>query len=208
MEQVVITATRREGVGKGPARQARRDGRVPGVAYGLHRPPIALSVSRDDLERLLAHHRGSVLVRLEIDGQAPEPNTAALIKQVQRHPVSRVAESVDFQWVALEEEVTVTVPVVVEGQARGVVEGGVINQLLHEVEITCRPLEIPEAVTINVDGLGMHETRTVADLQLPAGVTALADPDTPVVTCTPPSPEELPEPESPVEGELTSLEET
>lgn len=208
MEQVVLQASRREATGKGAARQARRDGYVPGVIYGMNRPPVNILLERDAFERALAHHRGgTLLVDLRVEGAEVGSNTAALLKEIQRHPVSRAPESVDFQWVALEENVTVSVPVAVEGTSPAVKAGGVLDLILHEVEVTCRPLAIPEQIVISIEGLEMHEVRTAAQLQLPAGVELAVEPDTPVVTVVPPSKEEEAREAPGVEGEITDVEE-
>jgi large subunit ribosomal protein L25 len=208
MERVVLQASRREASGKGAARQARRDGSIPGVVYGMDRPPINILVERDAFERVLGHHRGgTLLVDLRVEGVEAGSNSAAVLKDVQRHPVSRLPESVDFQWVALEEEVRVTVPIAVEGNSPAVKAGGVLDLLLHEVEVTCRPLAIPEQLVISIEGLEMHEVRTAVDLQVPEGVKLEVPADTPVVTVVPPTKVEEAREAPEAEGEITDVKE-
>lgn len=208
MEQSVLKAARRETTGKGPARQMRREGLIPGVVYGLGIPCIKLAVARDELERAIGHHRaGNVLFDLQVEGVEDEPSTAALVKEIQRHPISQDPESIDFQWVSLTEKVTVSVYVVLEGEPPPELAGTVIDQIAHEVPVSCLPLEMPEQVTMSIEGIQLHETRTASMLQVPEGVEVLADPDSPIVTCIPPRIEEEEEEEEPVEGEIEELEE-
>jgi large subunit ribosomal protein L25 len=208
MEQVVLQASRREANGKGAARQARRDGFVPGVVYGMNQSPMSIALEREAFERALAHHHGgTLLVDLKVEGAEVGSNTAALLKQVQRHPVSRDPESVDFQWIALGENVTVMVPVATEGVSPAIRSGGVLDLIMHEVEVTCRPLAIPESIVISIEGMEMHEVRTAAQLQVPEGVELAVAADAPVVTVVPPSKEEEAREAPGVEGEITDVKE-
>lgn len=209
MEQIVLQALRRETKGKGAARQSRREGRVPGVVYGLDMQPLNISVVADDLESAVTRFGGgSVLVDLRVEGIEHDTARAALIREIQRHPVSRQAESIDLYWVSLAETVTVIVPVEIVGTSPAETAGAVIDHVVREIEVSCRPLEIPRSLFVNIDGMEMHDTRTVADLQLPDGVTTALDPDTVIVTCTPPTREEEPRGEEEVEGEIQQVSET
>ena len=209
MEQVVLEASRRQAAGKGAARDMRREGLIPGVVYGLGKPVINLSVTRDEIEHALGRQRGgNVLFDLKVEGVEDEADTAALIKELQRHPISRVPESIDFQWVSLKHKVTVSVPIVLEGALHEESLGVVIDQILYEVDVSCLPLEIPERLVISIEGMELHETRTAQMLQVPQGIELLAEPDDPVVTCTPPTKvEEEPREGEELEGELAELEE-
>jgi large subunit ribosomal protein L25 len=206
MEQVVLEAARRQESGKGVARKLRSAGSVPAVVYGMGKEPIALSVAKDVLDRLLSHSRGgNLLCELLVDGEAVESGVAALLKSVQRHPVTRAAESADFQWVSLTEEITVSVQVVLEGDSEAAKSGAAVDQILYTVDVTCTPLSIPQQLAISIEGLELHETRTVSMLQVPDGVVVLADPEEPVVTCTPPMAIEVETEEVPEEGELLEV---
>ncbi len=208
MEQVVLDATRRETTGKGAARQMRRAGMIPGVVYGLGKEAVAISVVREAVEHALARHRGAnVLFNLRIDGAQPAAETAALVKSMQRHPISRAPESVDLQWVSLAEKVTVMVAVKLEGAISNLAQGGVVDQVLHEVEVRCMPLVIPDQLAISIEGMNFHETRTVAAIVVPPDVEILTAPEDPVVSCTPSSKAESArdEQEGAAEGELTEV---
>lgn len=187
MEQFVIEAQIREATGKCPNRRLRRAGLIPGVVYGHGTAPVAIALPARVLEEALhTEHGMNVLLDLRIPGFSRPRNLAARIREVQRHRVRHVPVHVDFQWVSLGERITATVPVVVTGEAPGVLEGGVIDQTLHEVEIECLPAEIPEHLTVDVTGLGIRDSRRVSDLQVPPGIRVLTPGEETVVTIAPP----------------------
>ena len=187
MEEVVIEAQRREETGKGPARRLRAQGLVPGVAYGLGNETVRIQVTRDELEAALRTERGAnVLLDLKIEGVKTAKGTAAIIKEIQRHPVTRQPQSVDLQWISLTEKITVQVPVVVEGESPGVEEGGVVDQIMHELEVACLPTAIPDQLIADITGLNINDTLHLEDIQVPEGVELLADPADAVVSIAPP----------------------
>jgi large subunit ribosomal protein L25 len=155
---------------------------VPGVAYGHGLDPRPLVVDEKTLHDVRRHQRGSnVLLDLKVDGESPG-NLAAIIKTMQTDPISDEVLAVDFQWVSLTEHVTVSVSVHLAGTAPGAVQGGALDQSLHEVEVTCLPLQIPEALILDISGMEIHDTLHVSDLVAPEGVEILTALDEPVVT--------------------------
>lgn len=205
MEQVVLQAVTKTEAGKGVARKLRAQGMVPGVVYGLGRETINLTVPRDELVTALRHGAGANTVfDLRIDGQPGTQGVAALLKAIQRHPLSRIPENVDFQWVSLLDRVHVLVDVVLEGRSPAQAEGASVDQVLHQVEISCMPLEIPDHLVMSIEGLQIGDVRTAAQLQLPEGAELLTDPEEAVVSCS--HSVQLVEKEAaPVEGEIESL---
>ncbi len=187
MEQIKLQAYRRDETGKGAARRLRAQGLVPGVAYGLGKETAVLSVPSEALRDVLRSGRGAnVLLDLAIEGIEGDHDTAAIIKEIQRHPISREALSVDLQWVSLKESITVEVAVVVEGSAPGVEEGGALETILHTVPVACLPTAIPEQLVIDIAGMEINDTRYVSDFVVPEGVEILASPEEAVVTIVPP----------------------
>ena len=207
MEQVVLEANRRDAGGKGAARQQRRDGMIPGVVYGMGKPAITLSVQRDSVESALKHQRGgNVLFAIRLEGHDVDPDVAALLKEIQRHPVTQLPESIDFQWVSLTETVIVMVPILLEGTSPAAEEGAVIEQIMYQAEVSCLPLEIPEQLVISIEGMELHDTRTAQEIVLPEGIELLSQLDDPVVSCAPPAKiEEEPREGEELEGELDEL---
>ena len=180
MELIKVEAQKRTGTGKSVARKLRREGLVPGVVYGMDREPEIVAVRREVVERLERLGR-SVLVELYVDGERPEEDVAAIVKEVQRHPVSWAPLAIDLQWVSLREEVEVPVPLVTVGEPEGVKMGGILEQLLHEVTVRCLPTNIPEQIEVDVSGLQIGDSLHISDLEPPEGVEIIEEADTAVV---------------------------
>lgn len=183
MEMVTLSARLRARQGRGGARASRRDGQVPAVVYGRHVSPRSVEVAERDLQRLLREHGITVLVSLEIAGEAP---STVLVKDVQRKPVSQIPIHVDFQAVAMDEAIETHVPLVTTGHSPGEHVGGILTVLRHEIPIRCLPADLPEHLTIDLGTLGMPGTLTAADLVAPSGVTVLLDTEETLVACTEP----------------------
>jgi len=205
MEQFVINALRREDIGTSAARRYRREGHTPGVVYGHGQETVNLVLDTRELLVLL-RHRGSMVIDLTIAGLEKDKDIAALLKEVQRHPVSRQILNVDFQWISLKEAVTVHAPVVLVGKAPGVEqENGVLEQILFEVSLSCLPIAIPEQIEADISSLTLGRSLHVSDLQAPEGVTILTPPDEAVVIIA--RPVTAAELETRVEEEAAELEE-
>ena len=184
MEQVALGVTHRTETGKGAARRLRAAGSIPAVAYGLRRDPTPLHVDARTLEQLLSGHAGTnVLLNLEVEGATTDGDNIALLKSVQRHPVTDKIQSVDFQWVDVSQKLTVSVPVTIEGIPAGAELGGVIEYGLTEIQISCLPTDIPESIAVDVSHLGLAESVHVADIQLPEDVEVLSNPEDAIATC-------------------------
>ncbi len=185
MERVKVEVQTRSETGKGAARKLRRQGLVPAVVYGLDRPPQPLVVRRETAERIIRLGT-TALLDLVIDGAPPSGEVAAIVKDFQRHPVSRELLCLDFQWVSLTETVDVPVPVEVVGQAPGLQQGGILEQHLHEVTVRCLPTEIPDHLEIDITGLEIGDSLHVRDIKLPEGVEILEDEEETVVVIAAP----------------------
>ena len=179
-----LTATRRDATGKGVARKLRADGQIPAVIYGHNREPQSLAVSSRDLERLLDRvSAASTVIDLDLGGTT----SRTLIREIQRHPFKRQILHVDFQELVAGETVTVEVPLVIVGIAEGVrVGGGVLDQVLRQVEIECDPGSIPNHIDVDVTNLTIGHSIHVGDLVLPAGVTMLTDEEQTIAVCSAP----------------------
>lgn len=187
-----LTARSRVERGKNAARALRRTGRVPAVLYGGGAEARPLSVDTLELERLLSSISvENTLIDLQIEG---EPGTArALIREVQRHPYKPIVMHLDFYQVRAGEKIRLQVPVRLLGTAVGVsVDGGVLDQVIYDLDIECLPADIPEAADLDVSQLGVGESLRVSDISLP-NVEILNDADLTVVSVVPPTVPQLPE---------------
>lgn len=169
MEQFVINARVRENIGTGPARQYRRDGLIPATVYGRGREASSIVVEAKDLVSFL-RHSGS-LATLNIEGGSDTTGLGALVQETQRHPISREILSVDFLWVSLTETVIVNVPLHLVGEAPGVkVQGGSLEQTLHEISISCLPGTIPDFIEADISNLRTGQSLHVRDITLTLNV--------------------------------------
>jgi large subunit ribosomal protein L25 len=169
--------------GSRSARRMRREGLVPGVIYGGGEDPQHFAVDARVLRNTLAH--AAQVIEVAIEG-AP---TNVLIKDVQRHPVRGEAIHVDLLRVRMDQAIHATVPIEFTGaeEAPGVVEGGIFNQELREVNIEALPGDIPDSIQYDVSRLEMNATVSLEVLVAPQGVTLLDEPETVIATITPPT---------------------
>jgi len=193
-EQVEISAAVRSEVGTRPARRMRAAGLIPAVVYGRGTPAQPIVVEAAAFSRALPESAWySTLIRLRLEGsRASRGAENVMIREVQRDLIKRQILSVDFVRVSLRENIRTHVPVVHAGESPGVKHGGVLEHLLHEVEIECLPTAIPEHLEVDISGLEIGDSARVSDIQVPRGVKVLAPPDDVVIVIAPPvSAEEL-----------------
>ena len=172
-KQSSLKAAAREGSGKGSSRKLRGTGLVPAVLYGHGEQSRQLSVDAHDLGLLMSGISvDNTLVRLEIEGEGPQD---VLIREVQRHPYRPEVLHVDFFHVNVRETLHVKIPVRLLGTPVGVhTGGGVLDQVLYDVEVECLPRDIPDSAEVDVSHLEVGESVRVGDLKL-ANVKVLQD---------------------------------
>ena len=199
MAQVIsLAAEPRSGTGKGPARQTRREKKVPAVIYGHGRPTQPLTVDALALEKALTGvEPASTVIELAVDGK----KTKVLIREIQRHASRPDIIHVDFYEIHADEKIRLKIPVHLVGTPDGVRNaGGVLDQVMREVEIEVLPEHIPDRVELDVTPLAIGHSRHVRDLQIP-NVTILSGADLTIATVVPPRAEEVaaPTPEATTE---------
>ncbi len=180
MSQVTLAAQTGRATGSPASRRLRAEELIPGVIYGQGMAPISLSVNRRELRLALNNPAGmNTLLSLAVDGK----KYPAIIKQIQRHPIRRTVSHIDFFQVNLKEDVTIAVPVRLDGEAKAVVsEGGLVDPSLDTIEVTCTPGNMPNEIVIDISEMQPGDVIRLGDVTLPAGVIATGDPDTAVVT--------------------------
>jgi large subunit ribosomal protein L25 len=185
-----LIVRRREGTGKQVAKHLRRTGTVPAVLYGGARPEN-VAVDPRAVLRILQGHAGSTqLLTLRFDGDGE--SRLAIIRDLQFDPVSERLLHVDLQEVTADRPITVRVAVHPVGEAAGVKEqSGILQVVLHELDVSCLPTRIPERIDADVSALRIGDVLTVADLAVPDGVRILNDPGQAVVTVAAPMAEEV-----------------
>jgi large subunit ribosomal protein L25 len=175
--QVTLKAERREGTGKGVARKLRQAGKLPAVVYGAEGETVAVTLDAGDTTHLF--HSISVentIVNLDLEGQgAPVPT---LVREIQTHPFKPDILHVDFLRIQSGVEVELDIPVRLVGTPPGVKdEGGVLEQTIHMLPVSCLPRAIPEVIEVDVSGLAVGQSIHVGELEVPDEVRVLLDAD-------------------------------
>lgn len=179
--EATLDATKRETRGKNEARRMRAAGKIPGVIYGAQKDGetgsnLPVSVDPKPLMRIL--HSGSgvnTLITLKVDG---EGDSRVLVKQFLLDPVTSHMLHADFVRVNMDRRITVTVPVVIKGEPRGVkLEGGVLDFVHREIQLESLPLEIPDSVEVDVANLGLNDAVYLRDVAAGQKWRAVSDPD-------------------------------
>ena len=170
-QHFTIKAETRQRSGSSAINRMRNEGLLPAVIYGKSRKENAiLKVNAREVSKLLSQSASeNVLVDLDIDGETGK--SLALIKDVHRDYLKDRILHVDFQAVGEDEEISAMVPVNIVGVAPGVKEGGLLEHMVHSLEVSCLPKDLPEGVTIDVSGLHIGESAHVSDIKAPEGVT-------------------------------------
>ena len=175
MEILELTATMRTSAGNSPSRALRREGNVPAVLYGPGSESVLLSISSLDLEHALKKASVSqIIFNLGIQN-AQTGSRTAMIRELQIHPMSRKFLHVDFYEISKDRKITVNVPVVVKGKAKGIEEGGMLQIIEREIEVLCLPFEVPESIQIDITDLGIGDSIHVKDLKVAENVEIPAD---------------------------------
>lgn len=165
-EKIKIVAQERKARGSREARRVRRTGLLPGVLYDEKGQSRLIQLNRHDFELILHRHRSEALVVDLLIGD--EPEMKALLREVQRHPVSGVPVHVDFWQVSMGRKMRVPVRVVLKGEPVGVQAGGILQQLIREIEIECLPQDLEETLAVDVSHLKLGDHILVKELPIPA----------------------------------------
>jgi large subunit ribosomal protein L25 len=179
--------------GNGAARVLRAEGRVPAVLYGPKTEPVTLSVDTKDLETVLKQGAaGQLLLNLIVEN-GETFNRPAMIKEVQRKPLSREFLHVDFYEIDMHRKIVVPIPVATTGKCKGVEAGGMLQIIRRELEVLCLPTQIPATIDIDITDLDMGESIHVEDIPLAGDLEVPHDINFTVVTVLSPKAVEGPE---------------
>jgi len=204
MAEIVVAAENRTETGKNVNRRLRTRGLIPGVLYGAKREAVPLAVSPKEITSILRSKTGeNTLFDLEIGGS----RRRVILKEFQVEPIKGHLIHADFYEVALDKPIEVKVHIEVTGTPVGVkVQGGLLDHVTREVEVSCLPSDIPEKLTIDVSELEMGKAVRVGDLKVPDKVTMLSEADLVIVHVVAPRAEEevAAAVVAPVEGEAVA----
>ena len=202
MAHVALTAQSRKETGKGAARTLRRQALIPAVFYGPEVDPVHLSLNYRDLEKLIRTGAGeNVIIDLAIETGESTLSHRAMLKEIQLDPVKQTIMHVDLYEISLDKKIEVEVPIILTGTAKGVSDGGILQQVSRTVEISCLPDNIPDAFELEVTTLDIGDSLHVSDLKIPEGIEVLEEEELTIATVVPPTKVEEIEPEVPEEEE-------
>jgi len=191
-QTLVVEVEAREAVGKNANRRLRQQEKIPGVVYGLGIAPFLVAVSPRRLGEILHLDTGrNTIFSLALAGK--DETRAAMIKDLQRDPVTEQLVHVDFIRLDLSKKITVRIPIRLLEIPTGVKnEGGVLDFMHREVEVECLPKDIPEHLDINVSELHLNQHVSVSDIPVGEGVRILDDPATVIAVVAVLKAEEVP----------------
>ncbi|MEW6653794.1 MAG: 50S ribosomal protein L25, partial [Bacteroidota bacterium] len=161
MSEISVKAEKRTKSTKGVVNKARRNGTVPGIYYSKGVEPISIFVTESSLKPLV-YTAETHLVNLQIE----EQELKSILKNVQFDPVTDRIIHCDFLGITADQEIEIDVPVALEGQAKGVKEGGIVSHSLHKLKVSCLPAYIPEHIVINISDLTLGKAFHVRDLKI------------------------------------------
>ena len=219
MKTIELSVEKRPTTGKNEARRDRAAGRVPAVVYGAGKANVPISVDRKALSDVFREGAGeNAIFLLKLSGS--DQSRHAMIREMQRDPVSRKPLHIDFVRVLMDVKITLKVPIEIVGVARGVkTDFGILDIVTREIEIECLPSNIPAHLSVDVTELGIGDAIRVSEIPAAAGVTIVDNPEKVVVHVAHPTREEEPvvaaeaaaepaEPEVLKKGKAVSEEET
>jgi large subunit ribosomal protein L25 len=198
ISQEVVEATPREGkFNKNAARRVRAKGKIPAVVYGAAEPSVAIEVDPKQIARILHSDAGhNSIFDLEISG-ANSAKAKAMIVDWQYEPIKGALLHIDLKRIALDKVIRVEVPIQLTGVASGVKnEGGILDQVMREIEIECLPGDIPSHIDVDVTNMAYGDVLRVADLPHSDKVEFLVDDDATVAHVTSVKEEAAPAPEA------------
>jgi large subunit ribosomal protein L25 len=192
-----LTVSLRNNSGKGPARQLRAQGKVPGVFYGASTDgpiePFAIAVDVKALKAALdpVRRQNTVIsVTIENDGKSVR-TLSALLKEYQLHPLRREVTHVDLLAIDPAKEVVASVPLEFTGKPKGVIDGGILHTVMRAVDVKCKPADIPVKLALDVSPLEIGDVLHVSDIPLPAGVVSVTGGREAVISLTAPEVEKV-----------------
>ena len=183
----------------GPTPNAlRKSGLMPAVVYGQGKTPLTLAIDMNDFKNLLNHITNQTLISLDVEGDTTLSKTV-MIKEMQRHPVSRRFIHADFYEVDMTKTLHINVPVNVTGKSMGVEDGGTLQVIRRSLEVICLPGNIPESIDVDISGLGIGDSIHISEIVTSDDVKlawdSVEEADYTVITIAAPTVEEAPEEE-------------
>lgn len=202
MVKPVLKALTRKTKGKGAARKLRKDQQIPANFYGPNAQPMMLAVNYAELERLMRQSAAeNIILDLQIQSDDGSEERSVIIKELQVDPTKDTYLHVDFCEISMDKEITVHIPISLTGTPAGVKEGGVLQHVRRELNVSCLPDKLIDSLELDVSGLEIGDALHIRDIMLPEGITNLEEGDLTVALVAAPTIEVEEAPAEEVEGE-------
>ena len=185
---ITLQAEKRSVKPKSVRKRLRQSGKVPAVIYGKDMSNnLPIAVYDIEMTKILRDEGNYAVLELDVD---KDESYQVMVFDVQRDPIKNALVHVDFKTIRMDEKVNSEVTIEIVGKPAGASEGGVLQQALRSLEISCLPNERPDVISCDVSALNIGDSLTVADLNVPDNVDVLNDPEENVVSVVPPAQEE------------------
>lgn len=191
----------RTGSGASLARELRRNGKIPANYYYRGEANQNLAIDKKAFNHAI--HSGQQVFEVDINNET----IYIMIKDVQYHSVTEEVMHIDLMRIRRTEKMTFSIPLVLEGDAVGVDEGGIVAQVATTIDVECYPNDVPESITVDISGLEFNSAMAAEEIVLPVDTVLVSAENTTIVTCNPPKAEVEPEPVEDEEIELAEGEE-
>jgi len=192
----------RTGSGASLARELRRNGKIPANYYYSGEANQNLAIDKKAFNHAI--HSGQQVFEVDINNET----IYIMIKDIQYHSVTEEVMHVDLMRIRRTEKMTFSIPLVLEGDAVGIDEGGIVAQVATTIDVECFPNDVPESITVDISGLEFNSAMAAEEIVLPVDTLLVSAENTTIVTCNPPKAEVEPEPVEDEEIELAEGEET
>ena len=205
-QQTVIKAAVRNEKGKGSARKLRSKKIIPAVLYGHKVDPVMLAIENSEIVKAFKTGDDTTLIKVQIDNQGKKDEKLVMIRETQRHPVKNNILHLDLFAVNVKEKIHAPVHIRITGESPGVKLGGILRQIVREIEVRALPTDIPQHFEVDISKLEIGDSLQVSDLDTPDNVQILIDESAPILSIMPPTVIKEDEPEEGEEGEEAAAE--
>lgn len=185
---ITLKASKREDLTRSKTKQSRNEGQIPAVVYGKDKETTTVSVDNIDLLKTLRNEGRNAIITLDIENAE---SVDVMLHEYQTDSIKDTIIHADFYIVDMSEEMEVSVPIRIEGEAAGVKDGGIMQQPEMEVLIKVKPGDIPEDITIDVSELAIGDVVSVEDLPTSDKFEYVDEPDKVLVTIVPPTSDDV-----------------
>lgn len=191
MARIKLGVVTRSDLGSSAVQRLRDQGIVPGIIYGKGKDPIPVQVSIKDIHGVKGGKIAeNVLLDLVVKDDKNKLTKTVIVKELQKDFIKGDWLHIDFNEISLDERLKTKVAIEVVGEAVGVAQGGILDQIMHDLEIECLPVDIPGRIDVDVTSLTIGQTMYVKDLKISEKVTVLSNLELPVVSVSVPKAEE------------------